>query len=162
MKGDIMRRILLSALILIAAVSVSCGKAYVNEESGRFAPGHDAEGTKPPLRISDPNFPESQARLNNAGILDDSLKLKIAVEGTNSRRTATQTLEVWAELRNRTDYPLMLECRVRWYDATKAPVDEPSAWQRITLEPNGLAVYKEFSTAIYGISYYYIEIREAR
>lgn len=149
-------------LLLGLVLLVGCRTAYKNEAEGRFVPGHDSEGTKPPLRVADQNFPESSARLNNAGIIDDSLRYKIAVEATNSRRTATQTLEVWAELRNRTDYPLVLECRVRWYDKDRAPADEPSAWQRLFLDPNSIGVYRESSTKVHELAYYYIEIREAK
>jgi hypothetical protein len=162
MKGVDMYKIGRIALFIGVALLIGCRTAYKNEESGRFVPGHDSEGTKPGLRVADPNFPESAARLNNAGILDDSLRYKIAIEATNSRRSATQTLEVWAELRNRTDFPLTIECRVRWYDKSKAPVDEPTAWQKVFLEPNSLGVFKELSTSVYEIAYYYIEIREAR
>ncbi len=136
--------------------------SYDNESSGRFTPGHDSEGTKPPLRVTDPNFPETRARLNNASIVDDSLRRKIAIEATNSRRTETQTLEVWAQVRNRTDFPLQIECHVLWYDRDLAPVDATTAWKRLYLEANSIGTYREFSTNVHDISYYYIEIREGK
>ena len=141
------RRILLLLLSLLPLTGCS-----VNNE----------EGTKAALRVRDERFDGAQVRLNNAGITDDALRNKIAVEATNGRRTATDTLEVWMELRNRTDHPLQVECRVRWYDKNEAPVDVPSAWQRVYLGPNSLETFRESSTGVFNVAYYYIEIREGR
>ena len=150
------------AAVWLAAGALLAGCSVHNEASGRYEAGSDSEGTKPALRVQDPRFPETRARLNNAGIVDDALRYKIAVEGTSSRRTPTDTLEVWAELRNRTDHPLQVECRVRWYDSAQASIDQPSAWQRVYLEANSFETYREFSTDVYNVTYYYIEIREGR
>ena len=87
---------------------------------------------------------------------------KIAVESTNSRRTPTGTLEIWAVLRNRTDHPLQVEGRAQFFDADKVPSDGPTAWQRVYLPPQSVATYKEFSTKIHEVSYYYVELREGR
>ena len=157
-----MKKWILILTLMIMVVTLGCMTRYDNEQSGRFKKGHDAEGTKPALRITDPNFPETRARLNNVGILDDSLRYKIAIEGTGANRTATQTLQVWAQIRNRTDYPLQVECRTQWYDANQAPVDKPTAWERIALTPNSIETYRANSSNIYGITYYYIELREGR
>lgn len=157
-----MKSIIVIILASIAFLSINCQTIVDNEASGRFIPRRDSEGTQPPLRVTDPNFPETRKRLNNAGIIDDSIRYKIAVEATNSRRTPTQTLEVWAQLRNRTDYSLQIECRVLWFDREEAPVDNPSSWQRIYLDPNSIGIYREFSTDIDQVAFYYIEIREGR
>ncbi|MFH0965037.1 MAG: hypothetical protein V2A58_13640 [Planctomycetota bacterium] len=118
------------------------------------------------------NVPAVPPRLNTAVIVDKSLQnwaggekdkyAKVAVEATNSRRTPTGTLEVWAELRNRTDYPLQVEARVQFFDADRSPVEGPSAWQRVFLPPRAVETYREFSTNVYDVNYYYIEIREGR
>lgn len=143
------------------------------------------EGAGPGVRVDDPRAPQAGIRYNTVVILDKSLedwngkvfdpplleylwpqepekRSKIAVESTNSRRTETGTLEAWAILRNRTDYPLQIEGRTQFFDAEKAPAEAASAWQRVFIPPQGVATYKELSTKIQGISYYYIEIREGR
>jgi hypothetical protein len=146
------------------------------------------EGPAPGVRVDDPRAPQARIRFDNAVvILDKSLQQwdakayrpklygkvfhpeeeakknsKIAVEATNSRRTPTGTLEVWAELRNRTNYPLQIEGRTTFFDKDKAPVDGPTAWQRVFLPSQGIGVYKELSTKIEEVNIYYIELREGR
>lgn len=119
------------------------------------------EGSSAPVRIRDDNLPGTQIRWNNVSLLDKSIENKILVEGTNSRRTATNTLEVWALFRNRTDYPLQIEARASFFDASQAPIEGPTAWQRVMLPPNANGHYKEFSTRV-NIGFYTIEVREGR
>jgi hypothetical protein len=119
------------------------------------------EGSFGPQRVRDPNLPGTQIRWNNVALLDPSIGNKIFVEATNSRRTPTGTLEVWAILRNRTDYDLQLEGRASFYDAAQAPLEGPTAWERIYLPPNATAHYKALSTRL-DIGYYTIEVREGR
>ena len=146
------------------------------------------EGAGPGVRVDDPRAPQAGIRYNTVVIVDKSLenwdgklydpewssifdpfgpkdktkRAKIAVEKTNSRRSPTGTLEVWAVLRNRTDYPLQIEGRTQFFDNDKAPSEGPTAWQRVYLPPQSVATYKEFSTKIQNINYYYVEIREGR
>lgn len=87
---------------------------------------------------------------------------KIAVERTNARRSPTGTVEAWATFRNRTDFPLALECRTHFFDRDQAPVEAPSAWKRIFLPAQSIANYNEFSTNIMDVGHYYVEVREAR
>jgi hypothetical protein len=140
------------------------------------------EGAAPGVRV-----PEVGIRYNFVGIIDKSLQdwngpvfdppwssmfaggrkerdkhTKIAVESTESRRTATGTLEVWTVLRNRTDHPLQIEGRTQFFDSAKAPAEKPSAWQRVMLPPQSVATYREFSTKVQDVAFYYIEIREGR
>jgi hypothetical protein len=116
--------------------------------------------------------------MNSVAILDQSLQIsyvyengltgakeyghngKIAVEATGARRTPTGTLETWAVLRNRTNWPLQVECNVQFFDKNGMPVEGPTAWQRIMLSPNAVNSYKEFSTA--DAASYYIQVREGR
>lgn len=110
--------------------------------------------------------------LNAVLILDESLQVwedqgkerggKIAVEATNARRTPTNTVEAWAIFRNRTDFPLQLEARVSFFDETQAPLEGPSAWQRVFLPPNGSAEYRESSVDSTRVAHYRIEVREGR
>lgn len=108
--------------------------------------------------------------LNTVVILDESLQIwkdqgkerggKIAVEATNARRTPTNTVEAWAIFRNRTDFPLQLEARVSFFDEAQAPLEGPSAWQRVFLPPNGSADYRESSVDSTRVTFYRIEVRE--
>ncbi len=131
-----------------------------------------SEGAAPGVQVRDARAPQAAIRLNTVNIIDKSLSnwqgrpeakySKIAVEQTNSRRTATGTLEVWAVLRNRTDFPLQIEGRTQFFDNYQAPIEGPTAWQRVQLPPNSVATYREFSTRVNEVAYYYIEIREGR
>ena len=116
------------------------------------------EGTHPPVTVPGP---DTNVRLNNVSVLDDSLQGRIAVQGTDWQRTATGTLQVWAQLRNRTDYFMQVEVRTQFYDRNQAPVGKPSSWQRVMLSPNSMTTYRENSTGT-DPAYYYIEIREGR
>jgi len=100
--------------------------------------------------------------LNTVALLDRDLENKIIVTSTNARRSPTGTVEAWTMLKNRTQSPLQLEGRVHFYDKSKALLEGPTAWQRIMLAPSSLATYREFSTNVMDVGYYYIEIREAR
>jgi len=147
------------------------------------------EGAAPGVRVVEPRAPYASVhnRMNTVNIIDKSLQdwharqykpwwsqifgsgpkpsakyAKVAVESTNSRRTPTGTLEVWAVIRNRTDHPLQIEGRTQFFDASQAPIENPTAWQRVSLPPNSVATYKECSTRVHDVAYYYIEIREAR
>jgi hypothetical protein len=141
------------------------------------------EGAAPGIRVEDPRQPYAQTRYNSVAIIDKSLQDwshprkkflfweveeseknvgKIAAESTNSRRTSTGTLEVWAVIRNRTNYPLQIEGRTTFFDRDKVPCEEPTAWQRLYLQPNSAVTYRDFSTKLHEVNYYYIEIREGR
>lgn len=148
-----------SGLVCLAAL-LAVGCASSNGTSDRRG-GSGAEGTQPALRVSDERFPGTRARMNNVGLLDDELGSKIAVEMTNGKRTPSNTVEAWAQLRNRTDHPQQLECRVLWYFADESPAEEPTAWQRLFLDPNSFATCKGLSTRI-DVEYYYIEVRAGR
>jgi hypothetical protein len=119
------------------------------------------EGSYQPVRIRDQKFPGSQILLNNVSLLDQEIANKVTVESTNARRTPTNTLESWAILRNRTDYPLQLEARASFYDVHQAPLEGPTAWQRLYLPPNATAHFKTSSTRT-DVGYYQIEVKEGR
>ena len=130
------------------------------------------EGPGPGVRVRSGLAPYATIRMNTAVILDDSLEnwnvgqkgkySKIAVESTNAKRTETGAVQAWAVLRNRTDHALQVEGCVQFFDEMEAPVEGPSAWQRIQLPPNSVATYRENSTDTDHVKYYYIQIREGR
>lgn len=124
------------------------------------------EGPRPGARIVDERAPDARLRLDSVVILDKSLQDrragKLAVENSGARRTATGTVEAYAVIRNRTDYPLQIEARTQFFDELGAPVEGPTQWQRLYLDPQSISAYRELSTLVHGISHYYIEIREGR
>jgi hypothetical protein len=135
------------------------------------------EGASPGIRVEDELV---KMRMNSVAVLDRELQVtyvhenglnghreyghasKIAVESSGGRRTPTGTSEVWAILRNRTNFPLQLECNVQFFEKSGAPVEGPTAWQRIVLSPNAVSTYKEFSTSSVNGLDYYIQVREGR
>lgn len=100
--------------------------------------------------------------LNTVNFLDKDLEQKLAVQSTNARRTASDTIEVWAVLRNKGDKTLQVEGRTQFFDRQQSPAEPPSAWQRLFIPAGALATYREFSTKVTEIGYYYVEIKEVR
>ena len=105
-------------------------------------------------------------KMNSVAIIDTSLQSLqgdvISVETTTSRRTPTGTVEAIAVLRNRTDSPIQVEGRIQFFDDQKIPVESPTAWQRIFLNPNSVETFRGYSSKVEGIHDFYIELREGR
>jgi hypothetical protein len=120
------------------------------------------EGTYKSQYVPSGKYYQTGVYWDNFAITDKSIAKKIAVERQGSERTATGTLEVWASLRNRTDFPLQVECRVQFFNADSAPVEGPSAWRRLMLPANTIATWRELSMGNGNIAHYYGEIREGR
>jgi len=133
------------------------------------------EGPSPGVRIEHPSAPNAGIRYNSVAVLDRNLQTsyvyengkidhghvgKIAVENAGARRSPTGTVEAWAILRNRTNYQQVVEGRVMFFDQSKGPLEGPTEWQRLFLPPNSINTYKEFSTSVTEVGYFYIEIRE--
>ena len=133
-------------VMAVVALAAGCARTRV------------VEGTHPPVRI---DGPDTGVRYNNVSLTDDSLQAKIAVQASNWSRTATGNAQVWVQLRNRTDYQLQVEARTQFFDASRAPLGDPSAWQRVILSPNTITPYRENSTRP-DTAYYYVEVREGR
>lgn len=87
--------------------------------------------------------------------------VKVTVESSGVRKTAAGTLEVWAVLRNRTDYDLQAEGKTQFYDGGKAPLTDQSAWKRVYLPANGTSVYRETSLNQMA-EHFIVEVREGR
>ncbi len=112
------------------------------------------------VRILDESLMRVAYRREITGDVQHSVR-KIAIERMGVRPTATSTKEVWAMIRNETDYDLQLECRVSWFDQYQAPLEAPSGWQRIYLNANSIGTYTEMSIRT-DVVYFIIDIREAR
>ncbi|HEY8607793.1 MAG TPA: hypothetical protein VIM12_11830 [Noviherbaspirillum sp.] len=124
------------------------------------------EGAQMGVRVNDPTAPNARIQYDQVVILDKRLQSaeagKIAVEQQGARRTETGTLKVIAVLRNRTDFPQVLEARTNFFDSGFAPAEKPAAWKRVHLAPNSIATYEEMSLGTQSVAHYYVEIREAR
>lgn len=86
---------------------------------------------------------------------------KVAVESMGMAPTPTGTQEVWATFTNLTDYPQTLQVRARFYDKDKRPVEEYSAWKRLTLPGKGNDTFKTMSISNQA-AYFYVEAKEAQ
>jgi hypothetical protein len=124
------------------------------------------EGAQMGVRVNDAKAPNARIMFDQVVILDKALQSneagKIAIESQGTRRTPTGTLSVIVNVRNRTDYPQVLESRVSFFDSAFAPTEKTSGWTKIHLEPNGIGNYQESSIATGNVAHYYVEIREAR
>lgn len=124
------------------------------------------EGAQPGTRISDERAPNARVNLDTVVILDKALQDrrsgKLAIERSGARRTETGTLEVFAVIRNRTDHALQIEGRTQFLDDLGVPVEAPSQWKRLYLDPQSVNGYREFSTRVNGVAHYYVEIREGQ
>jgi hypothetical protein len=144
---------LITACVAAAALLAGCQAPY-------------QEGAQMGLRVNDARAPNARIQFDQVVILDKTLQNsksgKIAVEQQGARRTATGTLKVVAMLRNRTDFPQVLEARTSFFDSGFAPTEKPSAWTRIHMEPNGVASYEESSLGAQAVAHYYVEVRESR
>jgi hypothetical protein len=89
-------------------------------------------------------------------------RYKVTVEQTESRRTATGTLEALTILRNHTNFPLQIEGRTQFFDRNKSPAEDMSPWQRVQLPPKGIGTYKTVSNKREEVEFFVIEIREGR
>jgi uncharacterized protein YcfL len=85
----------------------------------------------------------------------------LSIEYLGSQRTATQSLEVFASIRNRSTTPVQLEVRTLFLGKGGMPINDESAWQRLFLDPNGTVTYRELSLKTNQVKHYRVEIREA-
>lgn len=96
--------------------------------------------------------------LNNVGLADQGLSRRLAVENQGSALSAANTLEVWVELRNRSDARQAVSARTRFYDADRRPL-EATQWTRLFVEARALTNYRALATRR-DAAYYYVEIQE--
>jgi hypothetical protein len=128
------------------------------------------EGAAPGEKIQSTAAPNATIHLNQVVFLDRDLQgnedshraSKVAVEQQGIAQTAGGTYNVYAIFRNRTEFPLQLECRVQFFGKSQEPVEGPSSWQRVFLPPLGVANYSESSMGVDNRTYYYIEVREGQ
>lgn len=129
------------------------------------------EGAMVGQKIDSPFAPNATIHLNQVVMLDRELQDipgpsnkagKITVERHGGVRQPTGAMEVYATFRNRTNYPLQLECRTSFFGSQQEPVENASAWQRVSLPPLGVETFRGLSLGFNNIAAYYVEVREAR
>ena len=124
------------------------------------------EGAQMGVRVEDANAPTARIMYDQVVIIDKVLQNsktgKIAIEGQGASRTPTGTLKVTVAVRNRTDFPQVLELRTSYFDSGFAPTEKPSACTRLHLDGNCVGHYQESSLGAANVAHYYVEVREAR
>jgi len=93
------------------------------------------------------------------GILGSGETYRLSVENHGQRQTETGTTEVFAVLRNHTDFDYQIEARTQFFDQDGVPTDARPTWQRSTVPANSVSAYRELSTGTQPLQYR-IEIRE--
>lgn len=107
-------------------------------------------------------FADYDLNRNFAGTLIGADKvIRLSVEKHGVSRTDTGTSEVWAILRNHTDYPYMVEARTTFYNQDGMPMDANPVWKRVSVPANALATYKEKSITTEQLQYR-VEVRQAK
>lgn len=85
----------------------------------------------------------------------------VTIDRSGVSSTDVGNMKVWAVLRNRTDYDLVLEGKAMFFDRAFTPINDESAWKRIFIPANGTASYDE--TSLNNLAdKFLIEFRESR
>ena len=98
--------------------------------------------------------------LNTVRITDPRIGNKVLVQAVEARRTETGTVEVMARLVNCTDFPLNVQGRTMFLDASNMDAEPPSGWRRVFLSPRALGQYAEKSTDVTRVANFTVELRE--
>lgn len=115
-----------------------------------------------PSNVPGEASPLLEMPLNSVSITDFTIIEKIFTRTVNARRTATGTVEVYAQIINCTDFPLNIEARTQFYDAGQAPSEPVSAWRRMPLPPRTSNTYREMSIGTKQAQFYMVEVRETK
>lgn len=95
----------------------------------------------------------------SGGLFGDGERYRLSVVQHGQRATPTGTTEVYAVLRNHTDYDYQIEARTQFFDQDGVPTDVKPTWQRTTVPANSLSTYRELSTTAQPLQYR-VEVRE--
>lgn len=120
------------------------------------------EGRTAPVEYNTVVFTDYDlSRTWNEGIMGSGQTYRLSVENHGRRRTETGTTEVFAVLRNHTDYDYRIEARTQFFDQDGVPVDAKPTWQRSTIPANSVSAYKTLSTSTQPLKYR-VEVRELK
>ncbi|MGB1949956.1 MAG: YcfL family protein [Marinobacter sp.] len=118
------------------------------------------EGRTAPVEYNTVVFTDYDlSRTWTQGILGSGQTYRLSVENHGRRRTETGTTEVYAVLRNHTDFDYRIEARTQFFDQDGVPVDARPVWQRSTIPANSVSAYKTLSTGTQPLQYR-VEVRE--
>lgn len=118
------------------------------------------EGRTAPVEYNTVVFTDYDlSRSWSEGIMGSGETYRLSVENHGRRRTETGTTEVYAVLRNHTDYDYRIEARTQFFDQDGVPVDAKPTWQRSTIPANSVSAYKTLSTSTQPLKYR-VEVRE--
>lgn len=95
------------------------------------------------------------------GLVGPDNVIRISAKKHGIGRTDTGISQVWAVLRNHTDYNYMVEARTHFFDKNGMPVDAKPVWKRVSVPANSLARYKEKSVSNKRLQYR-VEVRQAK
>ncbi len=113
------------------------------------------EGAGPGVHVDDSRAPQAGIRYNTVVIVDKSL------ENWDGKLYDPEWSSIFDPFGPK-DKTKRAKIAVEKTNSRRAPSEGPTAWQRVHLPPQSVATYKEFSTKIQDINYYYVEIREGR
>ena len=99
------------------------------------------EGPHPAVSVPEVALEERETVV----VLDDILAKKIAIEAQVNRWTDTRRLQVFANIRNRTDFVQNIDVQTVFKDEAGFSLRDETAWQRIILEPNETTNYTSTS-----------------
>ena len=149
------------ACALVVAACASYEPYPVCDFRKLSSPGQDQVFPGPALASPAPGALQPLP-LDTVNVTDPNILRKVMVQSVVARQTETKTVQVSAQLVNCTDYPLQVEGRTHFYDASQVETEPTSAWQRVTLGPRTLATYSERSVGTEQVASYLVELREGR
>ena len=98
---------------------------------------------------------------NTVQIGDPWIASNISVGNSGGRRSPTGTLEVFAILKNKSGRPVSFEARARFFEENGMPLDEDSAFERVSISPRGTGTFRALSMTP-AARHYVIEVRAAQ
>ncbi|KAA1172770.1 hypothetical protein FWJ25_13210 [Marinobacter salinexigens] len=150
-----MTRILKSLTALAIGASLVAGCAPYRSADSTKLTERTAPVTMNSVVFTDYNLSRSW----DGGIFGDKERYRLSLVQHGQRPTATGTTEVYAVLRNHTDYDYRIEARTQFFDQDGVPADVKPTWQRSTIPANSISTYRELSTSTQPLQYR-VEIRE--
>jgi len=99
------------------------------------------EGPHPAVSVPEVALEERETVV----VLDDILRKKIAIEAQGNRWTETRRLQVFANVRNRTDFVQNVDVQTVFKDEAGFTLRDETSWTRIILEPNETKNYSATS-----------------
>ncbi|WP_203299332.1 YcfL family protein [Marinobacter sediminum] len=146
----------LMKFLAVAAIglSVTTGCAYKSADSTELT-----ERTAPVTMNSVVFTDYNLKRTWTGGFFSEGERYRLSVVQHGQRPSATGTTEVYAVLRNHTDYDYQIEARTQFFDQDGVPTDVRPTWQRTTVPANSLSTYRELSATTQPLQYR-VEVRE--